>query len=91
MVDAGAVDPDHPLDDYEIVNKELKSFNAQLTQKPQIVALNKMDLPGAQAAADAFAAALDVEPVILISAIKKKGMKQLISRILELLDRSETE
>jgi GTP-binding protein len=91
MVDAGAVDPDHPLDDYEIVNKELKSFNAQLTQKPQIVALNKMDLPGAQAAADAFAAALDVEPVILISAIKKRGMKQLISRILELLDRSETE
>ena len=91
MVDAGTVDPDHPLDDYETVNKELKSFNAQLTQKPQIVVLNKMDLPGAQAAADAFAAALDAEPVILISAIKKKGIKQLISRILELLDRSETE
>ena len=91
MVDAGSIDPDHPLDAYETVNKELKSFNTQLTQKPQIVALNKMDLPGAQAAADAFAAALDAEPVILISAIKKKGIKQLISRILELLDRSETE
>jgi GTP-binding protein len=89
MIDAGSIDPDHPLDAYETVNTELKSFNAQLTQKPQIVALNKMDLPGAQAAADAFAAALDAEPVILISAIKKKGIKQLISRILELLDRSE--
>lgn len=91
MVDAGSIDPDHPLDAYETVNKELKSFKTQLTQKPQIVALNKMDLPGAQAAADAFAAALDAEPVILISAIKKKGIKQLISRILELLDRSESE
>ena len=91
MVDAGSIDPDHPLDAYETVNKELKSFNTQLTQKPQIVALNKMDLPGAQAAADAFAAALDAEPVILISAIKKRGIKQLISRILELLDRSESE
>jgi GTP-binding protein len=88
MIDAGSIDPDHPRDAYETVNTELKSFNAQLTQKPQIVALNKMDLPGAQAAADAFAAALDAEPVILISAIKKKGIKQLISRILELLDRS---
>ena len=87
MVDAGTIDPDHPLDDYETVNKELKSFNPQLTEKPQIVALNKMDLPGVQEAADAFAAALVTEPVILISAIKKKGVKQLISRILELLDK----
>jgi GTP-binding protein len=87
MVDVGAIDPDHPLDDYETVNKELKSFNAQLTEKPQIVTLNKMDLPGIKDAADAFAAALDAEPIIFISAIKKKGLKQLISRILELLDK----
>ncbi len=88
MVDAGTVDPDDPLDDYETVNTELKSFNAQLTQKPQIVVLNKMDLTGTEAAADAFTDALHHEPVILISAIKKKGVKKLISRILELLDRS---
>ena len=91
MVDAGTVDPDHPLDDYETVNKELKSFNAQLTQKPQIVVLNKMDLAGTEDAADAFIDALHHEPVILISALKKKGVKKLISRILELLDQSETE
>ncbi len=89
MVDAGTVDPDHPLNDYEIVNKELKSFNAQLTQKPQIVVLNKMDLAGTEDAADAFIDALHHEPVILISAIKKKGVKKLVSRILELLDRSD--
>jgi GTP-binding protein len=87
MVDAGTVDPDHPLDDYETVNKELKSFNAQLTQKPQIVVLNKMDLAGTEDAADAFTDALHHEPVILISAIKKRGIKKLISRILELLDK----
>jgi GTP-binding protein len=91
LIDAGTIDREHPLDHFKTVNRELKSFNPQLTQKPQIVALNKMDLPGAQKAADAFAAAMDAEPVILISAIKKRGMKQLISRILELLDRSETE
>ncbi len=88
LIDAGIIDLEHPLDPFKTVNRELKSFNPQLTQKPQIVALNKMDLPGAQAAADAFMAALDAEPVILISAIKQKGVKKLISRILELLDKA---
>lgn len=87
LIDAGTIDREHPLDDFKTVNRELKSFNPQLTQKPQIVVLNKMDLPGTQEAADAFAAAMDAEPVILISAIKKRGIKRLISRILELLDK----
>ena len=87
LIDAGTIDREHPLDQFKAVNRELKSFNPQLTQKPQIVALNKMDLPSAREAADAFAAAMDAEPVILISAIKKRGIKRLISRILELLDK----
>jgi GTP-binding protein len=86
LIDAGTIDREHPLDQFKAVNRELKSFNPQLTQKPQIVTLNKMDLPAAQEAADLFAAALDTEPVILISAIKKTGIKRLVSRILELLD-----
>jgi GTP-binding protein len=86
IVDAGSIDPDDPLDAYETVNTELGSFNAQLAQKPQIVVLNKMDLTGTKDAADAFIDALHHEPAILISAIKRKGVKKLISRILELLD-----
>ena len=88
LIDTGIIDREHPLDPFKTVNRELKSFNPQLTQKPQIVVLNKMDLPGAQETADAFMAALDAEPVILISAIKQKGVKKLISRILELLDKA---
>jgi len=88
LIDAATIDPDHPLNAYETVNKELKSFNARLTQKPQIVVLNKMDLAGTPEAADAFTAALPHEPVILISAVKKKGVRKLISRILELLESS---
>ena len=72
LIDAGTIDPDHPLDHFNTVNRELKSFNPLLTQKPQIVALNKMDLAGTADAADAFIDALHHEPVILISAIKKR-------------------
>jgi GTP-binding protein len=89
LIDAATIDRDHPLDQLKTVNRELKSFNVQLTEKPQIVVLNKMDLTGTKDAADAFIEAIHQEPVILISAIKKKGIKKLISRILELLDRSD--
>jgi len=63
LIDAGTIDSRHPLDHLKTVNRELESFNPQLTQKPQIVVINKMDLPGAQEAATALAAALDPEPV----------------------------
>jgi len=89
LIDAATIDPEHPLDHFKVVNRELKSFNPQLTQKPQIVVLNKMDLPGAPEAAETFAAALDAEPVLFISAVNKKGVKPLISRILELLERTD--
>lgn len=89
LLDAQTIDPEHPLAVYETVNRELEFFNPQLAQKPQIVVLNKMDLPETETAAAAFVDALDDQPVILISAIKKTGIEKLISRILELLERSD--
>jgi GTP-binding protein len=91
LLDAQTIDPEHPLIDYEIINRELQFFNPQLSQKPQIVVLNKIDLPGTETAASALVDALEDGPVILISALKKRGIEKLISRILELLKRSDDE
>jgi GTP-binding protein len=91
LLDAQTIDPERPLTVYETVNRELQFFNPQLAQKSQIVVLNKMDLPETETAAAAFVDALDDQPVILISAIKKTGIEKLISRILELLERSDDE
>src|SRR5512138_1459845 len=38
-----------PLKDYETLNRELAMFNPELAQKPQIIVINKMDLPDVQA------------------------------------------
>jgi GTP-binding protein len=89
LLDAQTIDPQRPLADYETVNRELQFFNPNLTQKSQIVVLNKMDLPESKTAATAFVDALDDQPVFLISAAKKTGLEKLISRILELLERSD--
>jgi len=91
LLDAQAIDSQQPLMDYETINRELQFFNPQLIQKPQIVVLNKIDLPGTEAAAAALVDALDDQPVIAISALEKKGIDKLISRILELLERSDDE
>jgi len=91
LLDAQAIDSQQPLMDYETINRELQFFNPQLIQKPQIVVLNKIDLPGTEAAAAALVDALDDQSVIAISALEKKGIDKLISRILELLERSDDE
>ena len=91
LLDAQTINPEQPLMGYEIINSELQFFNPQLPQKPQIVVLNKIDLPGTETAASALVDALGDQPVILISALKKKGIQKLISRIIELLERSNDE
>ncbi len=49
---------DNPLADFNQINAELALFDEKLAQKPQIVVLNKMDLPEAQEKWPAVEAAL---------------------------------
>jgi GTP-binding protein len=91
LLDAQTIDPQQPLMGYETINRELQFFNPQLIQKPQIVVLNKIDLPGTATAAAALIDALDDQVVISISALKKTGIDKLISRILQLLERTDDE
>ena len=46
LLDGAASDP---LEDWAMINQELALYDARLEQKAQIVVLNKMDLPDAQA------------------------------------------
>jgi len=44
IVDIAAVDGRDPVEDFEIINKELKAYNEEVYNSPQIIVLNKMDL-----------------------------------------------
>ena len=37
-----------PYEDYLTINEELKQYNLRLTERPQIIVANKMDMPGAE-------------------------------------------
>ena len=86
LIDVSAMDTDNPLNAYTTVNKELAMYNQELTEKPQIVVLNKMDLPEVREAAKKFQAAIKEKQVILISALTGQGIENLKSKIIQLLD-----
>jgi len=87
LIDVSAIDMNNPLHAYNTVNKELAMYNRKLTEKSQIVVLNKIDLPDVREGAKKFQSALKEKQVILISALTGKGIENLNSKIIQLLDR----
>ena len=92
LIDASAIDLENPLEAYAAINTELFSYSADLARKPQIIALNKLDLPGTEERARAFKAALKKRTrLYLISAATVKGVDQLLAQISNRLDELKDE
>ncbi|MCP4627739.1 MAG: GTPase ObgE [bacterium] len=86
LVDASNIDPQNPLADYETINGELVQYNPLLMEKPQILVLNKMDIPGTGQIAEIIQAAVKDRPVMVISAATRQGIEALKLKLVELLD-----
>jgi GTP-binding protein len=71
-----------PLADLSQTNSELALFDEHLAAKPQIVAVNKLDLPEAQAQWPALQAELQRRgfEVYAISALKRQGVRDVLYR-----------
>ncbi|MBX3011061.1 MAG: GTPase ObgE [Caldilineaceae bacterium] len=83
----GGDSPD-PVGDFEAVNQELILFNPGLRDKPQLVVLNKLDLPMAQARWSEVEQAIQAQgyPVLAISAVAHQNLDQLLFRVQAMLD-----
>ena len=80
MIDMAGFEGRDPLEDYNAINKELKSYNTLLGKKIQIIAANKMDLDGAKENLKKFKKAVK-KTVYPISALNKVGLKELIDAV----------
>jgi len=83
MLDANRIDPGAPLTDYKTINAELAEFSPELTTKKQFVAVNKMDLTGADLGLEAVRTALPDLKVFGISALTGRGLDELKWALLE--------
>lgn len=85
VIDALAPDVDpgrSPERDFETINQELARYSEALAERPQIVALNKVEIPQARERAEAFRSQLAERmpkvPVFLISAATREGVPALV-------------
>jgi len=79
MIDGASPERD-PWQDFLTINQELREYDERLAQRPQIVVLNKMDLPEAQERWPALKAKAEAAgyPVFAISAAAHQGTDELM-------------
>ncbi len=87
LIDTSTIDPQDLLAGYETINAELAGYSPQLAKKSQILALNKMDLPGTDRTAKKLQRMLRDQKVYLISAVTREGLDKLIAKIVKQLDK----
>ena len=80
VIDLSATDGRDPIKDYEQLNLELGHYNELLTKLPQIIALNKIDMPEAAANLARVQAYFGKRKVFPISAITGAGVNQLMQQ-----------
>ncbi len=70
-----------PWEDFQAINRELHEYDERLAQRPQIVVLNKMDLPQAQERWPALKAQAEAAgyPAFAISAAAHQGTTELMA------------
>jgi len=87
VIDMSAMEGRDPYEDYVTINRELKEYNLRLTERPQIIAANKMDMPGAEENLKAFKAKIKEDvPIFPISAATNEGIRDLLFTTANLLE-----
>lgn len=87
VIDMSGMEGRDPYEDYVTINNELKEYNLRLTERPQIVVANKMDMPGAEENLKEFKKKVgeDVK-VFPVSAVSRQGLKPVLFEIADLLE-----
>ncbi len=80
LLDMAGSEGRDPLEDYKIINKELKSYSREIYNRPRVIAANKMDLEGASSNLARFKKLIKGK-VYPISALRQEGLEELIEAI----------
>lgn len=91
VIDMAGIEGRDPYEDYSSINQELKAYDPKIMDRPQIIAANKMDMPGAAENLEQFKTRLGEEvssdiPVYSISALTKEGLREVLFAIADTLE-----
>jgi len=85
LVEPSPSDGSDPLQNYRTIRHEVAQYSAELAARPEIVVVSKMDLTGAEDVRELLQDELGC-PVLGISGVSHRGLKELVARIVEMLD-----
>lgn len=88
LVDVAGTEGRDPIEDFEIINKELQQYSPTLAALPQIVVANKCDAVYDEEMKQRFIEHVEKQgyPVFCISAATNNGLEPLLGKTGELLD-----
>ena len=87
VIDMAATEGRDPFEDYLTINRELKEYNLRLTERPQIIVANKMDMPDAEENLEKFKEQLEEDyPIFPISALSRKGLRELLFAVADKIE-----
>jgi GTP-binding protein len=85
VLDMGGEDGRDPLEDYKIINDELRNYQLRLMERPQIVVANKMDLENSEENLRRFKEAYPDVPVYETTTIIHEGLDPVLRKAADLL------
>jgi GTPase len=92
VLDISGSEGRNPLEDFEIINRELALYNPKLAQRKQIIAANKMDIPGAEENLKRLQEKLgEGYEIFPVSAATSEGLQNLVYRGYDILQTIEPE
>ena len=86
VVDVSGMEGRDPYEDFKKINRELKEYSEKLASLPQIVALNKCDVYGAEENVKEFKKKCRKYKKYPITAVTGEGTRELIDGIFAVLD-----
>lgn len=90
LVEPFPMDQSDPVANYRAIREELSKYREELGQRPEIVAVTKSELPGAETIQARLKEEVGVE-ALLVSAVTGSNLNKLTSRIWDELQRQQSE
>lgn len=83
MLDASGIDGRNPTEDFEVLRREIGTYNPEMLERPCLIALNKIDSEEAEEHLKHFYKSVDLpkERVFEISAMRGDGLRELVDAI----------
>jgi len=90
VIDMSGIEGRDAYEDYVTINEELRQYNLRLTERPQLIVANKMDMPDSEENLAEFRKKLPEDTRIFpISALSRKGLNELLFAVADLLEVTE--